>query len=80
MVTSGEVGASLEGLRRAAGMSVQQVAASGISPVTYSLVERGQFAGEVPTANLLRLAVLFVVTEAEIRAALAVSRDEGWHQ
>jgi len=71
--TGGNV--SLEDLRQAAGLSVQQVAASGLSPVTYSLLERGQFDKDIPATNWCRLAVIFGVTEAEVLVAAQVSRD-----
>ena len=72
---------TLKDLREAAGLSVQQVAASGISPATYSLLEDGELAGGLPAANLLRLAVIFGVTEAELAAAVDASQADvrtGW--
>ena len=71
-----EHGPGLEDLRNSAGLSVTQVATAGISLAAYSRLESGQREEEVPSAIVMRLAVIFAVPEREVRLAVEVSRRD----
>ena len=71
---SGEDGPSLRALRTAAGLSLQQVTAVGISSDAYLRLEAGLPLSQPGPGIVMRLAVIFGVTETDSMVALQGSR------